>query len=89
VTIESVFAETVNLEKPYHVFLTPLGQCALYVADKSPGSFTVRALEGSGCEIAFDYRIIAPRLDYEDLRLKEAESPQAVAASLPEAPAAP
>jgi hypothetical protein len=85
VPIEEVFAETVNLEKPYHVFLTPLGEgCTLFVEDKSSTSFTVRANEGSGCEIAFDYRIIAPRLDYEDLRLREAEDPQAMAASIPE-----
>jgi hypothetical protein len=57
------------------------------MTDKSSSSFTVRALEGAGCEIAFDYRIIAPRLDYEDLRLKPAADPQAVAASM--APAAP
>jgi hypothetical protein len=83
VTIEAIFAQTVNLDEDYHVFLTPLGQCALYVADMSPSSFTVRALEGTACEIAFDYRIIAPRLDYEDLRLKEAEDP-AAAATLPQ-----
>jgi hypothetical protein len=88
VPIEPIFAQTVNLKKPYHVFLTPQdGFCSLYVTDKSSSSFTVRALEGAGCEIAFDYRIIAPRLDYEDLRLKPAADPQAVAASM--APAAP
>jgi len=86
VPIEPIFAQTVNLEETYHVFLTPLGQCALYVAEKSSGSFTVRALEGAGCEITFDYRIIAPRLDYEDLRLKPAQDPEEVAASMPADP---
>ena len=86
VPIEPIFAQTVNLDLPYHVFLTPMGQCALYVADKSPSSFTVRALEGAGCEITFDYRIIAPRLDYEDLRLKPAQDPETIAASVPPAP---
>jgi hypothetical protein len=90
VKIEPIFAQTVNLGEPYHVFLTPLaGGCTLFVADKSSTSFTVRANEGAGCEIAFDYRIIAPRLDYEDLRLKPAADPQAVAASMPEPPSAP
>jgi hypothetical protein len=90
VPIEPIFAQTVNLQKPYHVFLTPLGSgCTLYVADKSSTTFTVRANEGAGCEIAFDYRIIAPRLDYEDLRLKPATDPQAVAASLSAAPPEP
>jgi hypothetical protein len=88
VTIEPVFAQTVNLEGDYHVFLTPQdGYCGLYVTNKTASAFTVRAVEGAGCDISFDYRIIAPRLDYEDLRLKGAEDPQAVA-GLPEAPAA-
>jgi hypothetical protein len=84
VSIEPVFAQTVNLDKPYHVFLTPRGDCGLYVAEQTAASFTVRALNGATCEIAFDYRIIAPRLDYEDLRLKEAEDPAAAAAGIPE-----
>ena len=86
VSIEPVFAQTVNLDLPYHVFLTPLGDCPLYVAEKSTSSFTVRAHEGAACEVAFDYRIIAPRLDYEDLRLKPAQDPQEMAASMPAAP---
>ena len=87
VSIESIFAQTVNLDETYHVFLTPRGDfCSLYVADASATSFTVRAKEGSDCEIAFDYRIIAPRLDYEDLRLKPAQDPQEMAASMPAAP---
>jgi hypothetical protein len=81
VPIEPVFAQTVNLNKPHHVFPTPMGDCSLYLADKSATAFTVRVRKGAGCEISFEYRIIAPRLDYEDLRLKEAEDPQAVAAS--------
>ena len=86
ISIEPVFAQTVNLSQPYHVFMTPLGDCPLYVAEKSASTFTVRAHEGAGCEITFDYRIIAPRLDYEDLRLKPAQDPQEMAASMPAAP---
>jgi hypothetical protein len=90
VPIEPVFAQTVNLSQPYHVFLTPRGGfCSLYLAETSPTAFTVRALEGAGCEIVFDYRIVAPRLGYENLRLEPAEDPEAVAASLPAAPSAP
>jgi hypothetical protein len=89
VPIEPIFAQTVNLGDGYHVFLTPIGDCSVYLADKSDTAFTVRAHEGNACEISFEYRIIAPRLDYEDLRLKEAESPEAVAASLPAAPGGP
>jgi len=89
VPIEEVFAQTVNLDEDYHVFLTPLGDCPLYVAEKSDSSFTVRAHEGADCETSFDFRVIAPRLDFEDLRLKEADDPEAVAAAMPEPPPAP
>ena len=67
--IEPIFAQTVSLDA-YHVFLTPLGDCPLYVAEKTPVSFTVRAMGGQPCEVAFDYRIVAKRLGYEQLRLE-------------------
>jgi hypothetical protein len=85
VPIEAIFAQTVNLSLPYHVFLTPLGDCGLYVAEQAATSFTVRALNGATCDVGFSYRIVAPRLDYEDLRLEPAAAPEAVAASLPAA----
>ena len=34
VALETVYAEAVSTEQSYHVFLTPLGDCALYVAEK-------------------------------------------------------
>ena len=74
VAIEAIYAQTVNLAEDYYVFLTPLGDCALYVAEKSTDSFTVRALGGATCSIGFDYRLVARRLGYEDLRLTPAAS---------------
>jgi len=77
VTIEPIFAQTVNLEEEYHVFVTPVCQepVLLFVTEKDATGFTVRGvtLEGrpSGC--SFDYRIVAKRLGYEDLRLEEAD----------------
>jgi hypothetical protein len=71
ITIEPIFAETVNLTEDYHVFVTPLGDCALYVDGKSPASFSVRAMGGQTCSTAFDYRIVAKRLGFENLRLAE------------------
>jgi hypothetical protein len=71
ITIEPIFAQTVNLTADYHVFLTPLGDCALYVNRKSPTSFSVRATGGQTCSTAFDYRIVAKRLGYEHTRLAE------------------
>lgn len=70
IEFEPVYAETVNLVEPYRVFLTPLGDCQLYVAEKTPASFTVRAMGGQPCNIAFDYRVVALRNGYEQLRLE-------------------
>jgi hypothetical protein len=70
VTIDALFAETVNLED-YHVFVTPLGDCnGLYVTKKTPTGFTVHELGDGVADIAFDYRIVAHRLNYEDKRLE-------------------
>jgi hypothetical protein len=76
VTLDPVFAQTINLDETYHVYLTPLGDCALYVADKGPTTFTVRAMSGQMCSVAFDYRIVARRLGYEDTRLEAVETTQ-------------
>jgi hypothetical protein len=73
VTVEPVFAQMVSLTE-YQVFLTPLGDCPLYIAAKTPGSFTVRAMGGQKCGIAFDYRLVAKRLGNEDARLEPADT---------------
>jgi hypothetical protein len=70
VAIDERFAATVSLARGYHVFLTPLGPCSLFVATKGPASFTVRALDGQCRDLAFDYRVVARRAGYEDLRLE-------------------
>jgi hypothetical protein len=70
VNIEPVFGETVNTGVDYHVFLTPKGDCkGLYVAQESPTSFAVRELGGGTSTIAFDYRIMAKRKGFEQIRL--------------------
>jgi hypothetical protein len=75
VPIEPIFAETVNLEMDYHVFLTPLGDCnGLYVAAKNPTSFEVRELGGGIANIGFDYRIAALRRGYENTRLEQLQT---------------
>lgn len=76
VLVEPLFAQTVNMDVDYHVFLTPLGDCrGLYVAAKGPASFEVRELGGGKANIAFDYRIVAKRLGQEEQRLERFESP--------------
>jgi hypothetical protein len=70
VNIEPLFLQTINTEVSYHVFVTPLGDCnGLYVTNKTASSFGVRELGGGTANIGFDYRIVAKRLGYEDLRL--------------------
>ncbi|HNS53056.1 MAG TPA: hypothetical protein PKO09_17995 [Anaerolineae bacterium] len=75
VAIDPVFAQTVNLAQPYQVFLTPMGDCGLYVAEKTAESFTVGALGGRACSLAFDWRLVAKRLGFEDVRLAPAADP--------------
>jgi hypothetical protein len=75
VAFDPIFAETVNLEVDYHVFVTPLSQepVLLFVTGKSATAFTVRGvtLDGEPSECTFDYRVAAKRLGYEDVRLEE------------------
>jgi hypothetical protein len=76
VTIEPLFLQTINTGVPYHVFLTPLGDCnGLYVTNKTATSFEVRELGGGSANVGFDYRIVAKRLGFEDLRLEPPDPP--------------
>ncbi len=70
VNIDPLFAQTINLDVDYHVFLTPLGDCnGLYVTNKTATGFEVRELGGGTSNVSFDYRIIAKRSGYENNRL--------------------
>jgi len=46
------------------------------VANKTSTLFTVKAMGGQTCSIAFDYRIVAKRLGYESSRLEPATTAQ-------------
>jgi hypothetical protein len=70
IEIDPVFGETVNTVYDYHVFLTSNGPCSLYVARKERSAFTVKMLRGSS-SCRFDYRIVASRKGYENVRLTE------------------
>jgi hypothetical protein len=73
VAFESIFAETVNLSTDYHVYLTALCQepVLLFVTAKTQAGFTVKGvnLDGKPSTCGFDYRVVAKRLGYEDVRL--------------------
>lgn len=74
VAFDPIFAETVNLEMDYHVFVTPLCQepVLLFVTARTGTGFVVKGvtLDNQPSDCAFDYRIVAKRLGVEDLRLE-------------------
>lgn len=71
IELESTFAQTVNTQS-YHVFLTPSGDCkGLYVSQKSAGGFEVRELGGGTSSVDFDYRIVAERRGFENVRMAD------------------
>ncbi len=71
VTIDPLFAQTVDLSEPYHVFLQAYGSADLYVTDRTATGFTVRLREGDGaCE--FSYRLVAVRQGFAGQRLAAA-----------------
>jgi hypothetical protein len=89
VTMEPLFLSTINTEVPYHVFVTPLGDCnGLYVTNKTTTSFEVRELGSGTSDVAFDYRIVALRTGYETVRMERlnegAEDDIAAPSSVPE-----
>jgi hypothetical protein len=83
IKLDSTFAETVNSSLDYHVFLTPNGDSrGLYVARKTATSFEVREQGGGTSSVAFDYRIVARRKGYENIRMEDVtERQQQIAAS--------
>jgi len=72
VTLDATFAQTVNGDVDYHVFLTPDGECeGLYVTRKTARSFEVHELHGGHSRVAFDYRIMAHRKGFETARMQD------------------
>jgi hypothetical protein len=74
VTLEPIFAQTVNLEKGYHVFVTPITDesVVLSITAKTTTGFRVKGvtMDGKPANCSFDYRIVAKRLGLEDVRLR-------------------
>ncbi len=92
VEIDATFAETVNLSLPYHVFLQTYGDAELYVSNRTPTSFEVRAVESANdVNVEFSFRIIAKRIGFENERLEFApwvteDQPYGESRPLPEPP---
>jgi hypothetical protein len=72
IRFDPIFAQTVNLETPYQVFVTPISQepVWLYVAGKTAGGFEVRGvtIDNKPADCGFDYRVVAQRSGYEEAR---------------------
>jgi hypothetical protein len=83
IKLDSTFAATVNSSLDYHVFLTPSGDSrGLYVANRTATSFEVREQGGGTSSVSFDYRIVARRKGYENIRMADVtERQQQIAAS--------
>ncbi len=72
VSLDRDFIQTVNTDMDYKVFAFPNGDCkGLYVTNKTATSFEVRELGGGTSSIAFDYRIMAVRRNYETVRFAD------------------
>jgi hypothetical protein len=69
--IDPIYAQTVNMNKPYHIFLQAYDDAILYVTNRTPDSFEVHLREGSDTA-EFSYRIVALRLGHEDTRMERA-----------------
>jgi hypothetical protein len=65
------FAQTINPDESYHVFVQPYGRAELYVTERTPLGFTV-ALKDGDPNSEFSYRIVAKRLGFEGKRLEPA-----------------
>src|ERR1022692_92548 len=72
ISLEPTFVQTVNTGVDYHVFLTPKGDShGLYVTHETATSFEVREQGRGTSNIAFDYRIVAKRKGFENVRLED------------------
>jgi hypothetical protein len=81
IQIDPLFAQTVDTQIEYRVFLTPEGNCkGLYVTNKTSNSFEVRELQGGNSNITFSYRIVAKRKGNQDVRLAKVKVPPALEA---------
>jgi hypothetical protein len=72
VKLDRDFMQTVNTEMDYKVFPVPNGDCrGLYVTNKTATSFEVRELGSGTSNVAFDFRIMAVRRNYENVRFAD------------------
>ena len=71
ITVDPLFAQTINTAEPYHVFIQAYGDAQLIVSRRGPTEFQVTARQGDP-NAEFSYRIVAKRLGFEQARLESA-----------------
>jgi hypothetical protein len=71
IPIDPLFAETVNLDRDYYVFLQPYGDAELFVSRTTPQEFEV-CLRGGDGNVKFAYRLVGKRRGFEQARLEPA-----------------
>ncbi len=80
VRLDSLFAETVDLTKPYMVFVTPLSfdTAGLGVGNQTARSFEVRELSHGTGAFSFTWRVTALRKGYAKDRMARFDDPTSV-----------
>jgi len=71
VLLDPSFAQTINPDESYHVFLQARGRAELYIGETTPLGFEVVLKDGDP-SAEFSYRIVAKRLGFEEKRLERA-----------------
>jgi hypothetical protein len=75
VILDPTYAQAVNTDGGYHVFLTPKGDCeGLYVTGETATGFEVRELRAGKSNIEFDYRVVARRRGFEGVRMQQLDA---------------
>jgi hypothetical protein len=72
VPFDGTFAETIETDLPYHVFLQAYADASIYVSRRTADGFEVRiaGARPSAQPIEFSYRLVAKRRGYGDRRLR-------------------
>jgi hypothetical protein len=73
IPIDPLFAETVNLDLDYFVFLQPYAKAEIYVSKTTPAGFEV-SLNTGDPDAKFAYRLVAKRKGFETARLEDTSS---------------
>ena len=69
IPLDDAFAETINLQESYHVFLQSYAEAELYISRRTPTGFEVRLAHGDSTA-EFSYRLVGKRKGFEGRRLR-------------------